>query len=169
MREPRHVVPIPFDNPGRTATHASYFAKLQRDSREDPMTMQHPTTSGGGDTTPRHGPLSLAIHARIDAAILTAVLVSPWLLGYAQHKGATIMAVACFAVGMGLNLVTDYPLGILKLIPMKLHRLAEITSPPMTLVVPWIFFADAGAFPWVMTFAGLAVLANTLLTRPVPG
>jgi hypothetical protein len=128
---------------------------------------QHATTSGGGATPPHHGPLSLAIHARIDAAVLSFVLVSPWLLGYAQHRGATIMAVASFVVGMGLNLVTDYPLGIVKLIPMKLHRLAELTSPPMTLVVPWIFFADAGVFPWVMTVAGLVVLANTLLTRPV--
>lgn len=130
---------------------------------------QNAAMPGGEDMSSSHAPLSLATHARIDAAVLTFVLVSPWLFGFSAHRGATIMAVACFVVGMGLNLVTDYPLGILKLIPMKLHRLAEITSPPMTLAVPWIFFADAGVFPWVMTVAGLAVLANTLLTRPIPG
>jgi len=116
----------------------------------------------------RHAPISLAIHARIDVAALVFVLISPWLFGFSGHGGATTMAVCAFVVGMLLNLVTDYPVGVVKLVPMKLHRLAELTSPPMTLVVPWIFFADAGAFPWVMTVAGLAVLANTLLTRPVP-
>jgi hypothetical protein len=123
--------------------------------------------AGGGGAWTGYAPIPLRTHAAIDVAVLCVVLVSPWLLGYAQHRGATIMAVASFVVGMGLNLVTDYPLGIVKLIPMKLHRLAELTSPPMTLVVPWIFFADAGVFPWVMTVAGLVVLANTLLTRPV--
>jgi hypothetical protein len=43
-----------------------------------------------------------------------------------------------------------------------------MTTPPMTLVVPWVFFADAGAFPLVMTAAGLVVIANGLLTRPAP-
>lgn len=114
-----------------------------------------------------HAPISLALHARLDVAVLGVVLVSPWLFGYSHHGGATIYAVSAFAIGMALNLVTDYPVGVVRLVPMTLHRMVEMTSPPMTLVVPWIFFADAGAFPWVMTVAGLSVIANTLLTRPV--
>jgi len=117
----------------------------------------------------RYAPISLALHAKIDVAVLSFVLVSPWLFGFTQHRGATIMAVAAFFVGMGLNLVTDYPAGLVKMIPMKLHKLAEITSPPVTIIVPWVFFAAASAFPWVSTIAGLVVLANTMLTRPVPG
>ena len=115
----------------------------------------------------RYAPISLALHARMDVLVLSFVLVSPWLFGFSHHRGATIMAICAFFAGMSLNLVTDYPVGLLRMIPMKLHRMVELTSPPMTLVVPWIFFADAGAFPWVMTIAGLLVLANTLLTRPV--
>jgi hypothetical protein len=53
------------------------------------------------------------------------------------------------------------------MLPMKFHRFMELTSPPITLVVPWMFFADAGAFPWVMSAAGIAVVANAALTRPV--
>ena len=115
-----------------------------------------------------YAPISLALHAKIDLAVLTFVLVSPWLFGFTEHKGATIMAVCAFVVGMSLNVVTDYPAGLLKLVPMKLHKMIEMTTPPMTLVVPWVFFADAGAFPLVMTAAGLVVIANGLLTRPAP-
>jgi thiamine transporter ThiT len=115
----------------------------------------------------RYAPIPLALHAKIDVAVLSFVLVSPWVFGFTQHRGATIMAVCAFFGGMALNLVTDYPAGLVKLIPMKLHKLAEITSPPITLIVPWVFFADAGAFPWVMTIAGLAVIANAMLTRQV--
>lgn len=116
-----------------------------------------------------YAPISLALHARVDVGVLTFVLVSPWLFGFSHHGGATLMAVCAFVVGMSLNLVTDYPAGLFKLVPMKLHKMVEMTTPPMTLVVPWVFFADAGAFPWVMTAAGLVVIANGLLTRPVPG
>jgi hypothetical protein len=87
---------------------------MRSDSREDATMTQSAAMPGGEDMSSRHAPLSLATHARIDAAVLTCVLVSPWLFGFSAHRGATIMAVACFV-------------------------------------------------------AGLAVLANTLLTRPIPG
>ena len=120
---------------------------------------------GGGAWT-GYAPIPLRTHARVDVAVLSFVLVSPWLLGYSQHGGATTMAVLCFVFGMGLNLATDYPVGLVRMLPMKFHRFMELTSPPITLGVPWMFFADAGAFPWVMTAAGIAVVANAALTRP---
>ncbi|MFM8992129.1 MAG: hypothetical protein ACKOUS_21565 [Alphaproteobacteria bacterium] len=123
--------------------------------------------TGGGRSWPEFAPIPLRVHAAIDAAVLGFVLVSPWLLGFSHHRGATIMAVLCFVFGMGLNVATDYPLGLVRMLPMKFHRFMELTTPPITLVAPWMFFAEAGAFPWVMTLAGIAVLANAALTRPV--
>ena len=120
---------------------------------------------GGGAST-GYAPIPLRTHARVDIAVLSFVLVSLWLLGYSQHGGATTMAVLCFVFGMGLNLATDYPVGLVRMLPMTFHRFMELTSPPITLGVPWMFFADAGAFPWVMTAAGIAVVANAALTRP---
>jgi hypothetical protein len=125
------------------------------------------TTAPDPSAATAYGPIELRTHAAIDVAALVFVLVSPWLLGYSEHRGATTMAVLCFVFGMGLNLVTDYPVGLLRKLPMKLHRFMELTSPPITLVVPWMYFADAGAFPWVMSFAGIAVVANALLTKPL--
>jgi len=118
-------------------------------------------------TWPAFTPIPLRTHAAIDVAVLAFVLVSPWLHGYSQHRGATIMAVLCFVFGMGLNVATDYPAGLVRMLPMKFHRFMEFDSPPITLVVPWMSFADAGAFPWVMTLAGLAMVADASLTRPV--
>jgi hypothetical protein len=70
-----------------------------------------------------------------------------WLLGYSEYADAAKYAVALFFIGMGLNVVTDYPLGILKKVPFKWHRLVELTSPPLFIEIPWYFFSDAGAMP----------------------
>jgi len=37
-----------------------------------------------------YAPISLTLHARIDAAVLTLVLVSPWLFGFTQHRGGDL-------------------------------------------------------------------------------
>ena len=115
----------------------------------------------------RYGPVSLRTHAALDVILLGLLFVSPWLLGYTQHEGATVLAVGFPIVGMGLNFVTDYPVGLWRKLPMKWHRMVELTSPPLTIVVPWVFFRDAGAFPWVASSLGLAILISAILTRPL--
>lgn len=116
----------------------------------------------------RYAPISLFVHATLDVLLLGILFISPWVFGYSQHVGATLLAVGFSIAGMGLNFITDYPVGLWRKLPMKWHRMVEITSPPVTIVVPWMFFSDAGAFPWVATVLGVAIFVSTLLTRPVP-
>ena len=115
-----------------------------------------------------YAPISLKTHAVLDAALLGFILIAPWLLGYTQHVGATQWSVALFFIGMGLNIVTDYPLGLLRKLPMKFHRMVEMTSPGLFIAIPWLFFRDAGPMPLVATAVGVGVLLNTLFTREVP-
>lgn len=115
----------------------------------------------------RYAPVSLSTHAWLDVVLLGILFVSPWLFGYSQHRGATLLAVGFSILGMGLNFITDYPVGLWRKLPMKWHRMVELTSPPITIVVPWVFFRDAGAFPWVATVLGVAILVSAVLTRPV--
>ena len=114
-----------------------------------------------------YAPSSLRTHALLDAVLLGFILVAPWLLGYSQHVGATQWSIALFFIGMGLNVVTDYPLGLLRKLPMKFHKMVEMTSPGIFIAIPWLFFRDAGAMPWAATAVGVGVLLNTLFTREV--
>jgi hypothetical protein len=114
-----------------------------------------------------YAPLSLKLHAAGDLVALLFLLVSPWLLGFSQYATATYYTVGLFVVGMGLNLVTDYPLGLFKKLPFQWHRVVELTSPPIFIVGPWYFFADAGLMPWVASAVGAGAVMNALLTRPV--
>lgn len=114
-----------------------------------------------------YAPISLRTHALLDAVLLGFILVAPWLLGYSQHVGATQWSVALFFIGIGLNVVTDYPLGLVRKLPMKFHKMVEMTSPGLFIAIPWLFFRDAGAMPWAATAVGAGVLLNTLFTREV--
>ena len=48
---------------------------------------------------------------------------------------------------------------------MKWRQVIEWTSPLPFIVVPWLEYRDAGAMPWFLTAIGLAIVANTALTR----
>lgn len=115
----------------------------------------------------RYAPIALSVHAALDVLLLGLLFVSPWVFSYSQHHGATLLAVGFSVLGMGLNFVTDYPVGLWRKLPMKWHRLVELTSPPVTIVLPWVLFRDAGAFPWVASALGVTILISALLTRPV--
>ena len=114
-----------------------------------------------------YAPISLKMHAAGDLVALLFLLVSPWALGFSEHTAATQYTVALFLIGMGLNVVTDYPLGLFKKVPFKWHRVIELTSPPIFMGVPWFFFSDAGLMPWVASLVGAGAVLNSLLTRPV--
>jgi hypothetical protein len=61
-----------------------------------------------------YAPISLKLHAAVDLIVLMFLLVSPWLLGFSQYSTATQYTVALVVIGMGLNFITDYPLGLVK-------------------------------------------------------
>jgi hypothetical protein len=117
------------------------------------------------DSKPNYGPIPLNLHAALDALILGGLLMSPWMLGFSHHREASLWVVVLFAGGMGLNLITNYPLGLIKKLPMKWHRWVEFTTPGVFIAVPWLFFAHAGAMPWACTAAGALVVLNALFTR----
>lgn len=114
-----------------------------------------------------YAPISLRTHAVLDAVLLTFILLAPWLLGYTEHAAATQWSVALFFLGMGLNVITNYPLGLIRKLPMKFHKMVEFTSPGIFIAIPWLFFRDAGIMPWAATAVGVGVLLNAVFTREV--
>ena len=114
-----------------------------------------------------YAPISLKLHAAGDLGALMFLLVSLLLLGFSQFSTATRYTVALVVIGMGLNFVTGYPLELFKKIPFNWHRLAELASPLIFIVVPWYFFSEVGLMPWVASAVGVGALINSLLTRPV--
>ena len=96
-----------------------------------------------------------------------ALLATPWLLGYADVVAATWTAVV-FGLGAILySAVTDYELGLVRLVPMPLHLGLDGIGGAALAASPWLFgFADRVYLPHLLF--GLFSVAASLVTRTDP-
>ena len=103
-------------------------------------------------------PISPTAHGAIDYSSVGLMLLGPSLLGLkGAARGLSLFYGATYAV---VSALTDYKLGVKRLIPFRAHGLTEISSAPLLLLLPWAL----GAFkqPKARTFFGM--LLATVVT-----
>ena len=80
--------------------------------------------------------LAPRIHGIIDYASVVALALAPTLLGL---QGASMqLAYALAVIHLVLTLLTDFPLGMAKVVPLRLHGWVEIVVGIALLVLPWV-------------------------------
>jgi hypothetical protein len=104
------------------------------------------------------------IHGVIDYLWGVALLATPWLFGFSEVAAATWLAVI-FGVGAFLySVVTDYELGVFRILPMNLHLGLDGLGGAFLAASPWLFgFADRVFWPH-LAFGLFSVVAS-LVTR----
>ena len=71
-------------------------------------------------------PISALPHGCLDYATGLLLLVSPWLFGFENISvNATYMMVGMGIVVLGLSLITNYPLGLVKIVSFPVHGKIE--------------------------------------------
>jgi len=83
-------------------------------------------------------PISARVHGVLDYATVAAFLNAPMVFGFSGTTGATILY---WLSGIHLLMTgcTDFPLGVFKWIPSKIHGAIEVVAGLFILVAPWIF------------------------------
>lgn len=114
----------------------------------------------------QYSPAKLRLHVLLDYAFVLVGFAAPWALDYHAQGLATLYTLALATFGLALNIITNYPGGVWKLLPFKWHLYVEWASPPPFIIAPWIFFAEAGAMPYVLSVLGVGIVVNALLSRP---
>ena len=107
------------------------------------------------------------LHAPLDYIVGVALIAAPWILQFSEHTAATVIPVV---LGIGLiaySLLTNYELGVLRVVPMSVHTLFDIGAGAVLAASPWIFgFADETANVWVPHLVvGLAAVFLGLTTK----
>jgi uncharacterized membrane protein len=108
--------------------------------------------------------ISLRLHAWSDAIVLTAALLTPWLGGFAGANVAALAVWGAVALAWGMNLLSQYPLGVVKVLPMRLHSLLELGAAPVFIVLYPYLFSNVPVLPWLFPAVGIVNLATNLLT-----
>lgn len=84
-------------------------------------------------------PISAKPHGVLDYATGTLLLISPWLLGFHDVSvSATYTMVIMGIVVIGLSLLTNYPLGLIKAVPFPVHGVIETIGALALLGSPWV-------------------------------
>lgn len=111
--------------------------------------------------------LPTLIYGIKDYLMIAFLLSMPWLLGFAQGGAETWVPVVLGVVALLHTVVTDFELGIFKLLPMMGHIMMDYGAGVFLIVCPWLFgFADIVWIPFVA--AGVFELFVASIVHTVP-
>jgi SPW repeat len=104
------------------------------------------------------------VHGALDYLWGALLLAAPWLLGFARGGAETWTAIV-FGIGaIVYSLLTDYELGVARVLSMRGHLLLDLLGGALLAASPWLFgFADRVRLPHVAF--GLFSIAASLMTR----
>jgi hypothetical protein len=103
------------------------------------------------------------VHGVIDYLTGALLVAAPWLLGFADGSAAQWVPIILGAMVLMQSLVTDYELGVARLLPMPAHLILDALNGVVLAASPWLFgFAERVWVPHVVI--GLLEIVVSLLT-----
>lgn len=83
-------------------------------------------------------PITARVHGVLDYVLVAAFLNAPMVFGFEHSVPATIVY---WLAGIHLLMTgcTDFPLGVFKWIPFKVHGVIDVVAGIFLLVAPWAF------------------------------
>lgn len=109
------------------------------------------------------------VHGILDYVVGLALLLAPNLFGFAAVGGPAVWVPRAIAIVVLLQtLMTDYELGAVKVLSLRMHLMADYVLSIFLAASPWIFgFKDQPQNVWMPHLVvGIAVFLVTLMTQP---
>lgn len=107
--------------------------------------------------------ISIKNHGILDYITVLAFLLIPTVFGFEGIPAYLSYALA--GIHLLMTLLTSFPLGVAKVIPVKVHKIVEMAVGPLLIVVPWVLgFSDNLAARYVYIAMGLIIITVGLLT-----
>jgi hypothetical protein len=111
------------------------------------------------------------VHGVFDYLGAIILLFAPNIFGFAQEGGAAVLVPRIIGVVVLLqSILTNYELGLVKVLPMKMHLMNDYIASAILALSPWLFgFSHLPANAWMPhLFAGVAIFLFTLFTEREP-
>ena len=111
--------------------------------------------------------ISTRIHGYLDYAMGALLIVAPWIFGFAENEAAKWVAILIGVGAIFYSIITDYELGLFKIIPMPGHLMIDLIAGIFLAASPWIFgFADFIFWPHLIL--GILEIGASLMTKKHP-
>ena len=107
------------------------------------------------------------VHGVLDYLTAGVLIAAPSMLGLRKNGMQTWLPVAVGVGTIGYSLLTDYELGLLKIIPMPAHLALDAANGALLAAAPWLFgFAEEVSAPHLGL--GLFEMAVTACSQSTP-
>ena len=107
------------------------------------------------------------IHGYLDYLMGVVLIAAPWILDFDDGGPEQWIPVILGAGVILYSLLTNYELGVAKMVPMSAHLGLDILSGAFLAISPWLFgFADDIWWPHLVF--GLLEIGAGLMTRTTP-
>ena len=107
--------------------------------------------------------ISSRTHGYIDYAMGILLIAAPWILGFADGSAAQWVPVVLGIVMLGQAVMTDYELGLARMIPFSAHLMMDYGLGIFLAASPWIF-GFAGNVFWPHLILGIAEVGVAAMT-----
>jgi hypothetical protein len=108
--------------------------------------------------------ISTRTHGILDYTFGALLLIAPWFTDWDKFSPEAWPLVAAGFAAIVYSVLTAYELGVVPLIPMRVHLALDFTSGLFLASSPWLFgFADRIFLPHLL--AGLFEIGAVLMTR----
>jgi len=100
-------------------------------------------------------PISARAHGVLDYATVAAFLNAPMVLGFRGPPAAIVYWLS--GIHLLMTGCTDFPFGVFKWIPFRIHGAIEVVAGLFLLVAPWVF-GFSGVYPARNFFVAMAIV-----------
>ncbi|THU32981.1 hypothetical protein FAM09_26415 [Niastella caeni] len=112
--------------------------------------------------------ISTRVHGYLDYIMGVLLIAAPWIFDFARNGAETWVPVILGISTILYSLLTDYELGVTRMISMRTHLMLDLVSGLLLAVSPWLFgFAEYIWQPHLIL--GLLEVGAVLMTRREPG
>jgi hypothetical protein len=107
------------------------------------------------------------VHGVLDYVTAGVLIAAPSMLGFRKNGMQTWLPIALGVGTIGYSLLTDYELGLFKIIPMPMHLALDAANGALLAASPWLFgFAEEISAPHLGL--GLFEIVVTASSRAAP-
>jgi hypothetical protein len=107
------------------------------------------------------------VHGVLDYLTAGVLIAAPSILGFRKNGMQTWLPIALGVGTIGYSLLTDYELGLFKIIPMPMHLALDAANGALLAASPWLFgFAEEVSAPHLSL--GLFEIVVTASSQATP-
>lgn len=111
--------------------------------------------------------ISSKVHGVMDYIVGLLLIAAPWIFGFAAGGAETWVPVIIGVAALIYSVMTRYELGLVKVIPLKVHLGLDVASGIILALSPWLFGFSELVY-WPHLIFGLLEIGAGLMTQPYP-